>query len=478
MDLGSSCPDYFPRQGKIIELMREMEYARRKRRKQSGWWKVLVMGLILVCCVWPGSSLEGLACAAAGIHSTLSANPCDTLQEVRRKSSDVLRYFTLSAHPGDTLQEMVGKNKDIAKLLKKTPWPKLERFSANGRTYSLPLRAESREPSDRPAKARLAYLAGFFDGDGCVSYATNLTGAMLTVCQSFDQAEVLMLLRETLGGSITRRHRGVGLSKPELQWRVCGGSARRAAQLLAPHSITKQKQLLLAAQWPETKSAREQSKAELRALKKYDSATAGPCSWDYCAGFFDAEGHIEQQGAGASLRLGIAQKHPQVLNCLRIFLSRSLGIDATLRKKSRASMHEMRIGGLSHCKRMLQHMLAAGLVRKAKQAEIALGLTRQNAAQVNARLACLTGNRQFGMRRDAAGQERARRINLAQVQATSLKRQGRLKDAEDKLHEVARLKSKDHLLNARRKNQQVIEYIRKLQSLHDNSWNGPLVPGM
>ncbi|CAE7833850.1 unnamed protein product [Symbiodinium sp. CCMP2592] len=455
--------------------MLEMAYARRKSGKLTGWWKGLVMGLILECCV--GISRAGLACAAAGMRGTLSANPGDTLQHVQRRSPDLPKYLTLSAHPSNTLQEIQKKNKDIGKLLKKTPWPKLERFSANGRTYSLPLRAGSRQPSDSPAKARLACLAGFFDGNGCVSYATNLTGAMLTVCQSWDQAEVLMILRETLGGSITRRHRGVGLTKPELQWRVCGGSARRAAQLLAPHSIAKQKQLLMAVQWPETKSAREQSRDELRALKKYDSATAGRCSWDYCAGFFDAEGHIEQPGAVACLRLRIVQKHPQVLNCLRSFLSRSLGIDATL-GKPRASKYEMRISGLSHCKRMLQHMLATGLVCKAKQAEIAMGLTKQNAAQVNARLACLNGNRQFGMSRDAAGRERARRINVAQKQAASLKRRRRLKDAEDKLHEVARLKSMDRLLNARRKNQQLIEYIRKLQSLLDSSWNGSLAPGM
>ena len=45
-------------------------------------------------------------------------------------------------------------------------------------------------------------------------------------------------------------------------------------------------------QWPAAKSHREQCKAELRALKEYDSAVAGPCSWEYLAGFFDAEGSI------------------------------------------------------------------------------------------------------------------------------------------------------------------------------------------
>ena len=96
-------------------VMREVEYARRKRGRLGGWWKVLCTGLILVCCVGPGISLEGLANAAPGIYRTLSADPCDTLQEVRRK------------------------NKDLRKELSKLPWPELRCFSAEGCTHSLPL---------------------------------------------------------------------------------------------------------------------------------------------------------------------------------------------------------------------------------------------------------------------------------------------------------------------------------------------------
>ena len=170
--------------------MRELEYARRKRGRLGRWCKVLGIGLILGCCAWPGISLGGLATAAAGLHPPLSASPCDTLQEVRRK------------------------NEDLRKLLKKTPWPKLKYFWANGRSYSLPLRSGSREPSHRAAKARLEYLAGFFDGDGCVSCPVDLSGCQLSVAQSYDQADILMLFLETFGGSIARQGGGMGLRKP------------------------------------------------------------------------------------------------------------------------------------------------------------------------------------------------------------------------------------------------------------------------
>ena len=155
------------------------------------------MALMLVCCV------EGLATAAAGMHRTLYANFCETLQEVRIKSQDMRKE--------PLLQDIQRKNEELRKLLKKTPWPKLQYFWANGRTYSLPLRAESSEPSHRAAKARLEYLAGFFDGDGCASCKTNLSGCQLSVSQSYDQAEVLMLFRKAFDGSISREKGGKGL---------------------------------------------------------------------------------------------------------------------------------------------------------------------------------------------------------------------------------------------------------------------------
>ena len=438
-------------------VMREVEYARRKRRRLrlSGRWKDAAMGLVLVCCVWPGISLDFLTTGTAGTHRTLCANS------------------------GDALPEMQTKNEDLRQLLYKAPWPRLKCFSANGRTYNLPLRAESRVPSHRPAKARLEYLAGFFDGDGCVGCMTNLSGCMLTVAQSYDQAEILMLFREAFGGSIGRESGGMGLAKPSLHWQLYGDSARRAARLLAPSSITKQKQLLIAARWPKTKSpGREDRKAELHALKNYDSAVAGPCSWCYFAGFFDAEGCISQQHGGASLVLKVKQKHPRVLWSLRDVLKTTSGIVATLGKSRGYAHHELWVSGLSNCKQILQHLLGAGLLCKARQAQLALCLTPESASEVRAELAGLTGNQMFGKRLDAAGQDRARKIHSAQAQAAFLRRRGLHTEVEAKQRGIAKLKQEHELLKARCENQQLLEYICKLQSLHQNSWEGPLAPGM
>eukprot|EP00439_Symbiodinium_sp_Y106_P009680 s1869_g1.t1 len=163
-------------------------------------------------------------------------------------------------------------------------------------------------------------------------------------------------------------------------------------------------------------------------MKKCDSAVTGPCSWSYIAGFFDAEGFIAQTRRGVSLTLGIRQKCPQVLEILRNFLAGTSGIEST--------------------------------------AELAVGLTPENAAQVSTQLVCLTGNQKFGKRLDAAGRDRARRIQSEQGKAARFGRRGQLSQARAKQAEVEVLKEKHELLKADLENQQLVEYTHKLESLH------------
>ena len=422
-------------------------------RRHPGWaacWK----GRLLTPALWGSSNnVAGPARFSADVCSGLRAEASDTLRVVQ------------------------GKNEQLRVQLTNTPWPLLKCFSSQGQTYSLPLRAVSGDLTRLPSDSVLAYLAGFFDGDGCVICEGSLSGCYLSVGQSYDQAEVLMLFYETFGGSITRAGIGMGLRKPLLQWVACGQSARNAAQLLAAQSITKQKQLLLAAQWPDARSRREECKTELRALKEYDSAVAGPCSWEYFAGFFDAEGYIQQQRGAASLVLWVGQKHPRVLECLREFLVQSLSKNAAVGKVG-GSAHVLWVCGLTSCKQILQHLLAAGLRCKVQQAKLAAGLTRENAAQVNAELGRLTGNQRFGKRLDAAGRERARKIRCAQERAARFRKGGQMAEAVATQGEVEVHKQEHELLKAVHENQQLLQYMRKLRSLHDNSWDGPFAYGM
>ena len=84
----------------------------------------------------------------------------------------------------------------------------------------------------------------------------------------------------------------------------------------------------------------------------------------------------------------------------------------------------------------------------------------------------------FGKRLDAAGLARARKIIATQGQAARFRNGGQLAEATAKLREVEVLKREHDLLKAYRENQQLVEYLRKVQSLHNNSWEGPFAHGM
>ena len=290
----------------------------------------------------------------------------------------------------------------------------------------------------------------------------------MTVSQSYDQAEILILFREALGGSIGRASIGRGLIKPMLQWRVFGRSAQKAACALAPHSITKRRQLLLAAEWPDETSCREDCKAELRALKEYDSAVAGRCSWEYCAGFFDAEGHIKQQHGGASIVLTFDQKHAMVLRCLSSFFAEAMGVTATVGKQ-RSSYFGLSIFGLPLCKRILLHMLQAGLLCKEGQASLTVYLTSKNAERVSKQLAQLTGNQAYGRRHDEAGRQRARHIQSLQSSIRNMRRRGNLRDVEVKEAELEVLRHEHSHLKARLENLQLLEQMQRIWRMHDQS---------
>lgn len=369
---------------------------------------------------------------------------------------------------GDTLAVVQEKNKDLRSLLHKLSWPRLTGFQAHGKSFQLPLRRKQQPLSEMfSPTAKLSYLTGFFDGDGCVAAQSNSSSCTLTVHQSFDQAEVLVLFRDTFGGSIVRGHDGVGLRKPILVWMLSGKLARRASRLLAPHSIYKKKQLLLASEWPDECGDRQVAAVELRSLKRYDSGVVGSCNMEYFAGFFDAEGHISLTRR-TTLQLRVQQKHATVLHCLQGFLQNETVVSATVRHYQDSSV--LAIYGTSACKYLLHQMLQVGLICKAHQAETAIRLTRENSACTRRALSTMVGNQGFGKRMDQAGVERALKILCAQTVSRKLLGRGEGMKAQAKLQEAADLRREHELLNAVRENQQLLEYVFWVRGLQGNFW--------
>ena len=76
-----------------------------------------------------------------------------------------------------------------------------------------------------------------------------------------------------------------------------------------------------------------------------------------------------------------------------------------------------------------------------------------------------------------AEQGQGRSLQL-EHQAALLERRGHVERAQAKLVEVCVLKKEHELLNAVHENQQLVEYMHKVQILHNNSWEGPFAPGM
>ncbi|CAE7538361.1 Alkbh3 [Symbiodinium sp. CCMP2592] len=374
----------------------------------------------------------------------------------------------LAAHT-DSVHEVKEKNQRLRSILKKLHWPRLRSFEVNGKVHHLPIDAPcGTSPAQAaPPTTTLEYLTGFFDGDGCVTAdGKALSGCRVSVGQSVQRAGVLLLFQERFGGRIIRNCDGVGLCQPMLAWGVCGERAKRASHALATHSITKRKQLLLAADWPHDRHCRVALTSELHALKQQDSATPRQCTLEYFTGLFDADGCIKISTNGA-LCLQIGQKFASVLQCLQDFLARDFGIDSQV--QSYGSITRFYISRTSSCKHVLQAMLRAGLRCKAEQAQLALGLTSSNAAEVRSAMSELAGNQSFGKKLDEDGLHRSRLIRNAHGQARRYERQGNLIDTRTKLQEITAMKTEHERCNAKFENLQLSEYIRKIHHRHRES---------
>ena len=420
----------------------------------SLWWRAKL--LTPATSIWTRRSL----CRARAFASA-SRRPLNPTDDGRAVAAKVASLISL---PGDPLQVVQAKNMQLRGFIKTLRWPGLASFDVNGRNYQLPAcqSATGAHFMGLEQSARSRYLAGFFDGDGCVVCRSNLSGCDLAVTQSFKQAEVLMLFLSTFGGSVRKKCDGVGFCQPVLVWRAGGAKARSAASVLAPYSITKRKQLELAAAWPKDGHRREECKQQQHALKRTDSAVPGEISMEYLSGFFDAEGYVHHRG-GLRLSIAIRQKFGTVLKCLQEFLAQDLGIGVHLANYSGFSV--LYTGRRSACTAMLHAMLEAGLVGKAEQARLSLQLTAENSSEVRTALAEQVGNQSFGKSLDEDGLQRCRRIEQAQKQVRRWRSQGKHSEACAQAEKVEVLQAEHKLLNSRNENRQLREFAAKIQSL-------------
>ena len=322
-------------------------------------------------------------------------------------------------------QEYLTKPEEISKRLERhmrtLRWPCAACFAVKGDTYALPFRWHV-EPSAAEWKANAEYLAGFFDGDGCVSCLTNLCGVRLSVGRRASAADVLLLYLRCFGGTVSLRSPGQGMTQPMLQWQVSGAKARSAASSLASVSLTKSEQLKIAATWPRCPNERLSSSERLKFLKRKtersDLRVGPPCmSWSYVAGFFDAEGCIQVRSSASGVQLQFSQRDRPVLEAICVFLQTEvLECNHLHVRRTCNSEHRLVIGSNKASLLVLHRLLSCGLLVKREAAEFVCVTPEQSFGHESMRLGSSInkGNQSRYRKLDAEGCQRALQIKRLQ----------------------------------------------------------------
>lgn len=85
----------------------------------------------------------------------------------------------------------------------------------------------------------MAYLAGYFDGEGCVRFEKSPAISVTSI-----YPYTLHVFREAFGGSV-KAWPGSDNRKPSFRWRAFGQNAVNALEALHPHLREKRVQALL-----------------------------------------------------------------------------------------------------------------------------------------------------------------------------------------------------------------------------------------
>lgn len=111
----------------------------------------------------------------------------------------------------------------------------------------MPIVGDAAEGAGQLTDLELAYMAGFVDGEGCVSVATRLKIYMTpTVQVSNTNQAVLQWFLAAFGGEIDVRRDHRPTRKQCNTWRVAGDKARRVLRALLPFLRVKKRQAELA----------------------------------------------------------------------------------------------------------------------------------------------------------------------------------------------------------------------------------------
>lgn len=370
--------------------------------------------------------------------------------------------------------------KRLKEQLKLQKWPKLTQLEFGERCFQLPIRFEDVEPAftaETIMEADVRYLAGFFDGDGCVSVQTDLSGCSLQLAQTVANSWILFHYLVKFGGSICVNAQGCGSTAHSIAWRACGGTARHASSILQQHCIVKEGQLKIASSWPKCREDRDMCRARLAELKKCNQFRAcsdkTSLSWSYVSGFFDAEGCIVVDQAYRSLRLAIAQRDPEILQLLQVFLLRCLPPQQQkINLYSKPLGHVLVSCGTATSIEILTNLLEHGLQVKRSEALHALNVPTSSHSESRRNVRKGKGKQSFFTRLDEAGSSRARTISKITKRISWMESAQKEGAAIDKLRaELAVARLQHQVLNAKTQIQKLRCFIASIQrAVASNCW--------
>ena len=104
-----------------------------------------------------------------------------------------------------------------------------------------------------PRKLSLQYIAGFFDGEGCVNMARLRSSIFPRVLIVHTDRYILELLQEQFGGDINPVHHRRENWKPSWIWRLSWKPAVDFLRKIEPYLVVKDQQALTAIAWDEAR---------------------------------------------------------------------------------------------------------------------------------------------------------------------------------------------------------------------------------
>jgi hypothetical protein len=222
-----------------------------------------------------------------------------------------------------------------------------------------------------PWKSRFApYVAGFLDGDGCISLNVPSQPGKITVTFTNTDLKVLQWLQKIIGGKSHLRKRTQAFShrKQTYNLSTLAYTAIGLLQGLEPYLLLK-KSLAQQAIWYHDTPINAQIRYGYRPTIEEACLQQSPCIqpegpcppwlWKYYAGFFDAEGHCHVRSASNRMIMALTQKHACVLQ----FLQHHAAIKSHLAQITRHGVptheHQLVYGASAAtalCKRLLPHL--------------------------------------------------------------------------------------------------------------------------